>query len=246
VNTLITIPFSHYCEKARWALEYCGVGFIERAHLPVMHFPSMLRAGGKSLPVLLREGETPLCDSTEIVGWADSQAKRERRLFGDEKARARAEQLEDDFDEGLGVASRLWSYAWAFDAPPALRRLVAPSVTPMQQRLMPWLLPLARPLITRRYRITPARVQESMRAIEASFISVAELLGERKFLVGDSFSAADLTFAALAGPIVLPDEHPSLAATALEHLPAATRGFIERMRLTPAGKFALKLYRWYR
>jgi glutathione S-transferase len=180
------------------------------------------------------------------VGWADSQAKPERRLFGDERARARAEQLEDEFDEGLGKASRLWSYAWGFSAAPALRQLVAPSMTPMQQRLIPWLMPLARPLVRRRYRITPARTQEAMRAIESSFISVAELLGERKFLVGDTFSAADLTFAALAAPIVLPDEHPSLAAAALVHLPPTVRAFIERMRITPAGKYALKLYRWYR
>jgi glutathione S-transferase len=246
VNTLISIPFSHYCEKARWALSYCRVGFVERRHLPFMHFPEMVRAGGKTVPVLLRDGETALCDSTEIVGWADSQAPAERRLFGDEKARARAEQLEDDFDEKLGVASRLWSYAWGLDSPVEMRQLIAPGMTPTQRRLLPWLLPLARPLITRRYGITPFRVQEAMRTVEATFIAVAELLGDRQFLVGHSFSAADLTFAALAAPIVLPDEHPALAATAFDVVPTAARGFIERMRLTPAGKFALKLYRWYR
>ena len=33
--TLITISFSHYCEKARWALDRCGIEFRERANLPL-------------------------------------------------------------------------------------------------------------------------------------------------------------------------------------------------------------------
>ena len=33
IPTLITIPISHYCEKARWALDRAGVAYRERAHL---------------------------------------------------------------------------------------------------------------------------------------------------------------------------------------------------------------------
>jgi len=35
---LITIPMSHYCEKARWALSHAGVDFVEEAHLQVFHY----------------------------------------------------------------------------------------------------------------------------------------------------------------------------------------------------------------
>ena len=47
---LITIPFSHYCEKARWALDYCGVPYTEDAHLPGLHIRPTRRAGGGPSP----------------------------------------------------------------------------------------------------------------------------------------------------------------------------------------------------
>ena len=34
---LITIPMSHYCEKARWGLAHAGVEYVEEAHLQVFH-----------------------------------------------------------------------------------------------------------------------------------------------------------------------------------------------------------------
>ena len=36
-RTLITIPFSSFCEQARWALDVCGVAFHEKHTLPMMH-----------------------------------------------------------------------------------------------------------------------------------------------------------------------------------------------------------------
>ena len=32
---LITIRFSHYCEKARWALDRGRIAYEERSHLPL-------------------------------------------------------------------------------------------------------------------------------------------------------------------------------------------------------------------
>ena len=34
---LITIPISHFCEKARWALELAGLPYREEPHLQVIH-----------------------------------------------------------------------------------------------------------------------------------------------------------------------------------------------------------------
>ena len=45
--TLITIPISHFCEKARWALDRAGVEYEERAHLQVIHWLAVKRAGGR-------------------------------------------------------------------------------------------------------------------------------------------------------------------------------------------------------
>ena len=53
-NVLITIPISHYCEKARWALDRAGIGYRERAHLQLIHRIAARRAGGgTTVPVLI-------------------------------------------------------------------------------------------------------------------------------------------------------------------------------------------------
>ena len=50
---LITIPISHYCEKARWALDRAGIPYRERAHLQAIHWFAVRRAGGaRTVPVL--------------------------------------------------------------------------------------------------------------------------------------------------------------------------------------------------
>ena len=43
---LVTIPISHYCEKARWALERAGIGYREEPHVQGIHQLAARRAGG--------------------------------------------------------------------------------------------------------------------------------------------------------------------------------------------------------
>ena len=51
---LITIPISHYCEKARWALERADIPYREERHLQVIHWAHVWRAGrGRTAPVLV-------------------------------------------------------------------------------------------------------------------------------------------------------------------------------------------------
>ena len=42
-NVLITIPISHYCEKARWALDRARQPYVEVRHLPLFHWAHRFR-----------------------------------------------------------------------------------------------------------------------------------------------------------------------------------------------------------
>ncbi len=56
---LITIPVSHFCEKARWALEHAGIPYVEEGHLPFFSIRAVRRAGGRrSVPVLVTDEGT--------------------------------------------------------------------------------------------------------------------------------------------------------------------------------------------
>jgi glutathione S-transferase len=54
VLRLVTIPISHYCEKARWALERAGLAYREEPHVQRIHRLAARRAGGgATVPVLV-------------------------------------------------------------------------------------------------------------------------------------------------------------------------------------------------
>eukprot|EP00911_Craspedida_sp_UC1_P001503 UC1_evm2s1134 len=53
VLRLNTIPASHYCEKARWALQRAGVCIQEVGAMPLLHYRlTALRGMGRSVPML--------------------------------------------------------------------------------------------------------------------------------------------------------------------------------------------------
>lgn len=72
---LITIPISHYCEKARWALDRAGIAYTERPHLQLIHWIPVARAGGKKTAPVLVWGDRVFAESAEIVEEASARAQ---------------------------------------------------------------------------------------------------------------------------------------------------------------------------
>ena len=128
---LITIPISHYCEKARWALERAGVPYTRAGASQVIHrFAARRAGGGTTVPVLVC-GERVLPESAEIVDDADRRAPADRRLYPeDEDAAAEVRELERGFDESLGPHGRRWMYDQIRSGPISSRRTAAPASPP--------------------------------------------------------------------------------------------------------------------
>jgi glutathione S-transferase len=68
---LITIPLSHYCEKARWALDRVALTFREHAYAPLLHLVATKRYAGGTVPLLVHDG-AHFVDSTAILVHADA------------------------------------------------------------------------------------------------------------------------------------------------------------------------------
>lgn len=244
VARLITIPFSHYCEKARWALERAGMHYVEQGHLPVFHYLASFPAGGgRTVPVLVVDGRV-LADSTDIVAWADEHAPGSL-LPTDADARAEALALEDEFDRQLGPATRRWAYDQLLPRRD-LDHVVTTGVPRWERAALRVARPFAVQFLRRGLNITPDAVARSRAKIDTVFANVSERVRDgRKTLVGGALSVADITFAALAAPVLLPPDHPA------EHPPidvftGEARAQIDAWRATPAGQFALQIYAEHR
>jgi glutathione S-transferase len=241
---LVTIPISHFCEKARWALDRAGLEYDEHRHIQLVHQFAARRAGGGSTAPVLQTSEGSFGESADILRYADEHTPEERRLYpSDPDERAQVVALEERFGTILGPDARRWLYHQVFKEP----RYYAPwnltGVPAWERRVFPFVLAPAKVIINRHFQITPESVAESRARVDEEFDAVAELLSDgRRYLVGDQFTAADLSFAALAAPALCPPEY----GTPLPQ-PEDLRGemveAIAGWRAHPAGEFGLRLYR---
>jgi glutathione S-transferase len=240
MNRLITIPISHYCDKARWALERCDVKYREEPHLQGFSWFAGKAAGGsRYLPVLVTD-DGIWSDSTDIVAWADGG--RGILVPVDPTQREQALSFEDRFDEVLGWHSRSWFYYRVFQNIPLILRYGSYSVPRFQARVLPIVRPLIVAMIRSRFDIDEASHRKSLHVVENVFADVAKRLADgRRFLMGDEFTVADLTFASMASPMLMPENYGIPVPPPGEY-DDETASVMYRLRDTVAGTFAMRLY----
>jgi glutathione S-transferase len=234
---LVTIPISHYCEKARWALDRAGLTYREERHVQGVHQVASRRAGGHgTLPVLITEHGT-FADSEWIVRYADLHLEPEQRLFTGDPA---VEQLCRELDAGLGPDGRRLIYAHMLPRPELMLAYNNQGVPAWEAQALAKLYPLARRWATRELAITDL-AGDRAKVLQA-FDAIAHRRADgRKHLLGDRLTAADLTFASLAAAVLLPPEY-GVELPQPDELPGAVREDVERFRAHPAGAYALGLF----
>ena len=241
---LVTIPISHFCEKARWALDRAGLDYVERRHIQIVHRIAVKRAGGGTTAPVLRTAEGVYDESRAIVRYADEHLPAARRLYPDEEPRlAEVLALEQSFDTVLGPQGRLWLYHEVFKDARRFARWNLTGVPAWERLVFPLVLGPAKMIIRRHFGITDETAKAAVLDVDEEFDAVAERLSDgRPYLVGDRFSAADLAFAALAAPAVVPSRYGTPLPQP-EDMPDDMAAAVLRWRSHPAGKFALRLFR---
>ena len=80
-RVLVTIPISHFCEKARWALERAGLEYEERRHIQIVHQIAARRAGGGKTAPVLATPDGVYAESRAIMQYADEHLPATARLY---------------------------------------------------------------------------------------------------------------------------------------------------------------------
>ncbi|MDH3532732.1 MAG: glutathione S-transferase N-terminal domain-containing protein [Gammaproteobacteria bacterium] len=209
---LYVFAISHYCEKARWALDYLGIDYELRFVAPGEHgqIAKKLGAPRSSVPYLLA-GEQVVQGSADIIDWADAAAaSSEKRLTPDE-GREACEQIEQRIDAIAGVHIRRYYYSEALVDYPQTVRPIFTRDLPLLKRL---LISIGWGKI-REFMITAMDLgrrqgQESKDITAGELDWVDGLLADgRAHLVGDRLSRADIAVASLLAPLALPPQHPA-------------------------------------
>jgi glutathione S-transferase len=240
---LVTIPISHYCEKARWALERAGIPYREERHVQGIHRIASHRAGGSGTVPVLVTPEGSLGESDEILAWVDERVAPELRLLPAEPAeRAEVVALARRFDEKLGPTARRLIYVHMLAQPGLMLRFNNEGVPRWEDRALRLGWPLAVRWARRELAITPGIEAADEVAVWDEFDFVAGLLADgRRHLCGDRFSAADLTFAALSAAVVVPPVYGTPLPQP-DLLPEHTASLVSRAREHPAGRYALATF----
>jgi glutathione S-transferase len=237
------IPFSHYSEKARWALDYKGIAHRRRV-LGSDYLIKVWRATGQGkLPVLLLDGRA-IADSTRIIATLEERYPEPALYPRDSAARQRALALEDDLDETLGpalraavvtplfrhdpdIALRMLTTGMGSKAYPGLRRVL---------RVFPWYYRL-------RHRISERNLERDQATVATALDRIEQVRQCRAYLVGEVFTVADLTAASLLGPLLQP---PELQYRLQIKLPAYLEDYRNGLLRHPALQWAAGIYRLHR
>ena len=202
------LKVSPYNEKARWALDHKRVPHVRRAAEPGRHRAIARRlTGGATFPVLVMNGD-PIGDSTRIIEALERLYPEPALYPADAPGRRRALQIEDYFDEQLGPHLRLLIVSIVLEEPGLALGAFLPDLRGGRRLAVRALFPLQRRKIRTAFGIHDESVEQAWLQIAAAGECFREELQPNGYLVGEGFSVADLTVAAMIAPAIAPPEFP--------------------------------------
>ena len=239
------LQISHYNEKVRWALDYKRVPHTRRSMMPGVHRLITQRlAGVDTSPVVQFEDEN-VGDSTAILQAIEKRWPEPQLIPADPAERERALELEDYFDEELGPHIRRAVYWELLPYPDVVIPLFTDGATGATRTMLRAGFPVLRVGMRKLLNIYEEPAARSRAKSIAALDRLEAELGDGDYLVGNRFTVADLTAAALFYPLALPPEFPYTSPT-WEELPKGAREFLGELRDRPGARWVGEMYRRHR
>jgi glutathione S-transferase len=201
--TLFQFPISHYCEKARWALDFKGLDYQMKNLLPGMHIKIVRQLAHKtSVPVLDHDGVI-VQGSSQIISYLDDTFPERKLTPVNPQEAQQALEWERYLDAEVGVHLRRYVYHTLLEHPKVAIPLLTQGGPWWAKPLFKVTFPKVRKLMRQYMKIDAAGAAESRQRLEAALDRVNEAVAGRHFLVDGAFSRADLTAAALFAPLLM-------------------------------------------
>jgi len=205
--TLYQFPISHYCEKARWALDYKGLPYTQVNLLPGSHVKVVKKIAAKSELPVLRHDERVVQNSSDIITYLDETFPDRPLTPASPEAEARAREWENYVDENIGPYIRLYCYHYLLDRPDIVLPLLTHGQAWHRKLVFRLIFPKVREVMRELLRIDDRTAEIALKKLARVIDKLHAQLEQTPFLAGTAFSRADLAAAALLAPFTMPDKY---------------------------------------
>lgn len=241
--TLYQFAFSHYCEKVRWALDYKGLAYTCRNLIPGPHLAVTRRLASRSdVPILVIDGAV-LQDSTAILTYLDERFPERPLTPADPREAQAALAWEERLDEEIGVLLRRWFYFHALPDRTRAQRFLLDGAPWYGRPLYALIFPGVRTAMRKAMDIHAESAADAEIGMLTALGVLDQALAERRYLVGDRFTRADLTACALLSPYCAPGR---AEADVTARFPAHVRKMRDSHRQRPFFTWVEEIYAAHR
>jgi glutathione S-transferase len=176
--------------------------------MPVTHLISLRRyAQGPTVPVLLDDNKA-VQGSSQIIDYLDYKYPSPALTPENAVDRQLCLEIEQTVDKKIGESIRQIFYFRLHAYPLYLRHCFTHSMPLLKRFFFPLVYPLVRSRIYNGYVISDSSVAHSRREFEIAMSEIENALKQNQYLVGNTFSRADLSVASMLSMLVMPSQHP--------------------------------------
>ncbi len=176
--------------------------------MPGTHLISLRRyAQETTVPVLLDDNEV-VQGSSQIIDYLDYKYPSPALTPENADDRQMCIEIEQAMDKKIGESIRQIFYFRLYAYTHYLRHCLTHSMPLLKRFLFPLIYPFVRSRIYNGYVISDSSVAQAKREFEIAMNEIENTLKQKQYLVGETFSRADLSVASMLSLLVMPNQHP--------------------------------------
>jgi len=204
---LYQFPISHYCEKIRWVLDFKKLDHQLINMIPGLHIKQTKKMGLRSAVPILQHENNFVQGSTKIIDYLDKQFPQKSLTPSDKKLESEVLAWENYIDKDVGIPVRLCIYNILLEYPEIVKPFFAHKGPWYGKLFLTFAFPKLRNKMRQFMNINDASSTVSKQKLSNAIDKLNAHYQSKSFLVGEQFTRADLTAAALLAPLMMPKQY---------------------------------------
>ncbi|KAJ3298062.1 hypothetical protein HDU79_000913 [Rhizoclosmatium sp. JEL0117] len=257
-SKLITILWDPKCEEVRWALTRHGIPYVEHAYPWPLHIWATLEHSDNiphkqqlHVPIFINyKNEVYKRSTSDIFMYLYAHSFTiPLKIYSD----PRALTLQEQFSKTLSQAVTTIYLSTLISSPHLTSQYLFATIhLPSHKALFQTFFPLIRPWLTQFHGINVDGVKKAWDVVYAYFAFVEKELGDKPYLLGKTFTAADISFCAHSALVLFingqedgdaVEEAIGFEMPSVKELPKDVQERVWKLRGTKAGRYVIRMYK---